>query len=223
MHSLLRIVVPVVILAMLFSVGSNNIKKQLTNESSSTACVNTTASGDFEINRTAHWLDKEISPPLAKFNDTPNILGAADESKWIEVDLSDQTLRAHQGDSTVFETKISSGKFGRTPPGEFRIWMKLRYTLMQGGVRGTGSYYYLPNVPYTMFFYNDKTPKWKGYGLHGTYWHNNFGQPMSHGCVNLPTDMAEKLFYWTDPQVPSGKNSTQTKDSGEGTRIVIHE
>jgi len=87
---------------------------------------------------------------------------------------------------------------------------------MSGGKKENNTYYYLPNVPYTMFFY-------KGFGLHGTYWHNNFGVPMSHGCVNLPTLMAEKLFYWTEPQLPVGKNLVLASKDNPGTRIVIHE
>ena len=55
-------------------------------------------------------------------------------------------------------------------------------------MRGPG--YDLPNVPYVMYFY-------QGYGLHGTYWHNNFGHPMSHGCVNMPTSEAEWAFNWS--------------------------
>ena len=60
---------------------------------------------------------------------------------------------------------------------------------MAGGSKALGTYYYLPNVPCTMYFY-------KGYGLHGTYWHNNFGHPMSHGCVNMKTEEACTLFDW---------------------------
>lgn len=72
---------------------------------------------------------------------------------------------------------------------------------------GSGRYYYnLPNVPYTMFFENEKIPRWKGYGIHGAYWHNDFGTPRSHGCVNLPVDAARKLYYWADPVLPEGKN-----------------
>jgi lipoprotein-anchoring transpeptidase ErfK/SrfK len=59
--------------------------------------------------------------------------------------------------------------------------VKYRYADM------SGPGYYLPNVPYVMYFY-------RGYGIHGTYWHNNFGTPMSHGCVNFPTDDAGWLF-----------------------------
>jgi lipoprotein-anchoring transpeptidase ErfK/SrfK len=76
-----------------------------------------------------------------------------------------------------------------TPVGRYRIYVKYVSTLM----RGPG--YYLPNVPYTMYFYG-------GYGLHGTYWHNNFGRPMSHGCVNLPTAEAKWFFDWAPVGTP---------------------
>lgn len=66
---------------------------------------------------------------------------------------------------------------------------------MVGGTVGTSDYYNLPGVPYTMYFYN-------GYALHGTYWHNNFGHPMSHGCVNLPTGAARLIYNWIDYSTP---------------------
>jgi lipoprotein-anchoring transpeptidase ErfK/SrfK len=107
--------------------------------------------------------------------------GSAGE-RWIDVDLSEQLLTAYEGTEPVRQVVVSTG-LPATPTvvGQFRIYVKYESTLM------TGDDYYLPNVPYTMYFY-------KGYGLHGTYWHNNFGRPMSHGCVNLPTPEAEWLF-----------------------------
>ena len=114
------------------------------------------------------------------------VLGA-NNSRWIEVDLGRQKLIAHDGDQIFLESLISSGLGNRTPVGEYRIWYKIRSTKMEGGNRLTKSYYYLPNVPYAMFFFGS-------YGIHGTYWHNNFGNRMSHGCVNAPTPIAEKLF-----------------------------
>ena len=79
---------------------------------------------------------------------------------------------------------------------------------------GSGKYYYnLPNVPFVMYFQNDQVPGWRGYGLHGTYWHNVFGTQRSHGCVNLPTSIAKQIFYWTE---------AGDKDK-LGTRIVIHD
>jgi LysM repeat protein len=104
--------------------------------------------------------------------------------KWIDVNLSKQRLTAYQGNTPVFSALISGG-LPRTPTvvGRFKINTKLRATRM----RGPG--YDLPNVPYTMYFY-------RGYAIHGTYWHNNFGRPMSHGCVNMRTSDAAWLFNW---------------------------
>lgn len=142
------------------------------------------------------------SKPLAsidKQNDTTSqVLGETNIAKRIEINLSSQRLLAIEGDNTtVYDFPISSGKWGQTPTGTFKIWIKLKYTLMKGGSKALGTYYYLPNVPYTMFFYNDEIPKWRGYGIHGAYWHNNFGQPMSHGCINLKPDDAKTIFNWT--------------------------
>lgn len=140
---------------------------------------------------------------------------AAAEDKWIDVDLGKQRLYAHEGDRIVYEFLISSGKWAPTPTGTFRIWTKLRYAKMSGGSNALHTYYYLPNVPYIMYFY-------KGYGLHGTYWHNNFGTPMSHGCVNLSIPDAEKLFYWAGPVVPEGKNVVYPSKENPGTLVVVH-
>ena len=93
---------------------------------------------------------------------------------------------------------------------------------MKGGKPGTKTYYNLPNVPYTMFFENDKVPSWRGYGLHGTYWHSDFGKVHSHGCVNLPTPIAEKLYFWTTP-VLGDKSFIRSTSDNVGTRVVIHE
>ena len=113
---------------------------------------------------------------------------AASSGKWIDINLTTQTLTAYAGQKAVLQTRISSGTW-RTPTvvGTFRVYVKHASTRM----RGPG--YDLPNVPYVMYFY-------RGYGLHGTYWHNNFGTPMSHGCVNLPTADAKWLFNWAAVQ-----------------------
>jgi hypothetical protein len=161
-------------------------------------------------------------PRLAFENTPPYVLGSVNAEKWIEVDLSEQMLWAWEGDRLFLETKISSGlPQTPTPQGVFNIWVKLRSTKMEGG-KGR-YYYYLPNVPYVMFFQNEEVPGWKGYGLHGTYWHNDFGRPRSHGCVNLPTEMAKQLYYWTSPVLPEGKNSVFASAENPGTKIVIHE
>ncbi|GAB4276863.1 MAG: hypothetical protein Kow0080_27460 [Candidatus Promineifilaceae bacterium] len=106
--------------------------------------------------------------------------------RWIDVDLSSQTLTAYEGDTAVFTTKISSGLPDfPTVTGQFRIWYRTTSQTMDG--RRLGYDYYLENVPHVMYFFED-------YAIHGAYWHNNFGQPMSHGCVNVSLPDAKWLY-----------------------------
>jgi len=108
----------------------------------------------------------------------------ATSGRWIDVDLSEQRLTAYEGNTPVRTTLVSTGlPWTPTPTGQYRIYVKY----LSDDMAGPG--YYLPGVPYVMYFY-------RGYSLHGTYWHNNFGHPMSHGCVNLPTPEARWLYYW---------------------------
>ena len=122
---------------------------------------------------------------------TPGTSGGA---KWIDIDLSSQRLRAYAG-NTVLRTMVVSTGIARypTPTGRFRIYSKYRSIAM------SGPGYYLPGVPHSMFFY-------RGYAIHGTYWHNNFGTPMSHGCINLTRADAAWLYGWAPI----------------GTSVVIH-
>ncbi len=124
------------------------------------------------------------APGAASPEEIPSIAAAANGERWIDIDLSQQTVYAYEGNTLMNSFIVSTGTW-QTPTvtGTYKIWIKLLSTTM------TGPGYYLPNVPYTMYFY-------KGYGLHGTYWHNNFGTPMSHGCVNLRTSDAEWLYYF---------------------------
>jgi hypothetical protein len=110
--------------------------------------------------------------------------GVEAPTKWFDVDLSEQRLRAYEGNTIVRTTLVSTGTAEHpTPTGQFRIYIKLRYDDM------SGPGYYLPDVPFVMYFY-------QGYAIHGTYWHSNFGYPMSHGCVNLATAEAEWAYNW---------------------------
>jgi lipoprotein-anchoring transpeptidase ErfK/SrfK len=104
--------------------------------------------------------------------------------RWIDVNLTQQRVYAYVGNKVVNNFLVSTGTWQHpTVTGRYRIYIKLLSTTM----KGPG--YYLPKVPYTMYFY-------EGYGLHGTYWHHNFGTPMSHGCVNLQTEDARWLYGW---------------------------
>jgi len=120
---------------------------------------------------------------------------AKQPGKWIEVDLSQQKLYAHENNKVVFSTLISSGRYPyRTPIGRFRIWLKVRSQTM------SGPGYRLPNVQWVMYFAGENA-------IHGTYWHNNFGHPMSHGCVNATNQAAKWLYNWAP----------------KGTLVVVHQ
>ncbi|MGI5840855.1 MAG: L,D-transpeptidase [Patescibacteria group bacterium] len=156
--------------------------------------------------------NREVSVPPQNLS---KILGehtGETTQKRIEVDLTTQMLSAYENNKLVYNFLISTGKWDRTPTGTFKIWAKILSQKMSGGSKELGTYYYLPNVPYILFFYNDKVPKHVGYSIHGTYWHNNFGVPMSHGCVNMKTPEAEMIFNWADYDTPItifGKYQTQ--------------
>lgn len=110
----------------------------------------------------------------------------ADGKRWIAVDISDQSLTAWQGDVPVFQTIVSTGKPGfHTLPGTFAVYLKFEKTRMRGVDYDT------PDVPWTLYYDGD-------FAIHGAYWHDHFGTPVSHGCVNLRVPEAKALFEWAD-------------------------
>ena len=143
--------------------------------------------------------------------------------KWIDVDLTRQTLVAFEGARPVFATMVSSGKRNPqdkerdfpTPTGTFRVREKHVTVTMDGDVASDGPYS-IEDVPWVMYFH-------AGYGFHAAFWHDSFGRPRSHGCVNLAPDDARTLFAWSDPPLPEGWHGVMAKDAAEGTRVVVHE
>lgn len=131
--------------------------------------------------------------------------------KWIEVNVTEQRVTAWEGNVPVMSFLSSTG-LPNTPTvlGKYNIYWKLESTLM------AGPGYYLPEVPYTMYFY-------AGYALHGAYWHDNFGNPMSHGCVNLSIDNSKELFLWADPVIPTGQTQVVATADNPGTLVVVHQ
>ncbi len=122
-------------------------------------------------------------------------------AKWIDVNLTTQSVVAYEGDWPVFSAMISTGlPRTPTPPGTYKVFTKLVADDMRGGSVAAGDAYFLPQVPYVMYFLEG------GYAIHGTYWHSNFGNPMSRGCVNLTPAEAKWLFDW----------------SPIGTTVVVH-
>lgn len=144
---------------------------------------------------TSAYVPPTTAPTSAVANDPqPSYPAEGNGARWIDVDLTNQMVYAYEGDVIVNSFVVSTGTaYTPTVTGKFKIWIKLKKTNM------SGPGYFLADVPYTMYFY-------KGYGLHGTYWHNNFGTPMSHGCVNLSIPDAEWLYYW----------------ASEGTVVNVH-
>ena len=107
-----------------------------------------------------------------------------DDGKLIVVVLSEQKVYVYQSGILINTFIVSTGVAAHpTVTGHYKIYVKYVSDTM------SGDGYYLPNVPWIMYFY-------EGYSLHGTYWHHNFGHPMSHGCVNMYTPDAEWLFNW---------------------------
>ncbi len=149
------------------------------------------------------------------------------EKKRIEVDLNRQVLTAFESDKSVFQTTISSGIAGlkaangiptATPRGEFNIQSKYPSKHMgNGSLASDIEAYELVGVPWTCFFES------KGYAFHGTYWHDNFGVPMSRGCVNMRPMEARWLFRWALPISPPQEFETPGKvdRKGLGTEVKI--
>ena len=134
------------------------------------------------------WEATFLAPQEGALGKRPLNIGITE--KWIDVDLTNQTLTAYEGDALVYQTLISSGLSPNlTVTGQFRVWLRFEAQTMDGARLGYD--YYLENVPYVMYFFED-------YALHGTFWHNNFGNPMSHGCVNMETGDAGWLFDWSE-------------------------
>lgn len=135
------------------------------------------------------------APPPAEVNHP--------DERWIDVELSSQTLVAYEGTRPVFATLVSTGRGpagteAATPPGVHRIWVKLLASDMDNVERDdVDTHYSLEDVPYVQFFDH-------AVALHGTYWHRDFGHVKSHGCVNLAPLDARWLFDFTGPRLPAG-------------------
>lgn len=116
------------------------------------------------------------------------------DGKWIDVDIGDQTITAYEGNNPVKSVLVSTGvAWHATPVGHYKIYVKIQSQTMSGG--SGAEYYNLPGVPWVMYFAGANA-------IHGTYWHHNFGHPMSHGCVNLTTDDAKWFYDWAEVGTP---------------------
>ncbi|NCP86312.1 MAG: hypothetical protein CO094_05835 [Anaerolineae bacterium CG_4_9_14_3_um_filter_57_17] len=129
-------------------------------------------------------LPSETPVPYQPPTPLPPAAGANSE-RWVEVNLTQQMLYAWEGNTLVASFVVSTGTWEHpTVTGDYHVYARYKYTDM------SGPGYYLPDVPNTQYFY-------QGYAIHGTYWHNNFGTPMSHGCVNMSIPDSEWVFNWS--------------------------
>lgn len=232
MLRILPVILAVLVISLLFSILP--VRRYLAYSfhfanDPTTSCCNVkdvlSQSGAFNENANlALFNNQEVDYPktslaqVSYIDPNSQVLGttnAAGEEKWIDVSLGEQRLRAYEGNKVVSEFPISSGLWFPTPKGNFAIWYKTRYQSMVGGSKDLGTYYNLPNVPNNMFFF-------QGFAIHGAYWHNNFGHPMSHGCVNSPLDQIAKLFEWTGPVLASNQNALRASPQNPGTRVFVH-
>lgn len=117
--------------------------------------------------------------------------GARYKGRWVNINISQQIVTAYEDGKPVMVTLTSTGtKKDPTELGVWKIYYRLPKQDMKGGNLASNDYYFLKDVPYPQYFHTS------GEGLHGTYWHDNFGRPMSHGCVNLSTPMSEWFYGW---------------------------
>jgi lipoprotein-anchoring transpeptidase ErfK/SrfK len=131
--------------------------------------------------------------------------------RWVHIDLKEQTLTAYEGDQEVFATLVSTGKPGfATPPGIYRVWSKIRHATMNGRREP----YHVEEVPDVMFFHGSDA-------LHGAFWHDAFGSPITHGCVNLSPRDADWLFAWAPPAIPAAWHAVLPQAGDDALVVVI--
>jgi hypothetical protein len=135
-------------------------------------------------------------PSFRRVDADPRPRGVGPKDFWVEIDLGEQTFAAYEGDRMVFASLVSSG-LDRWPTrqGTFRVTQHRAKGKMSGEA-GTKDYYFVEDVPYAMFFDG-------GIALHGAYWHDKFGNQVSHGCVNTPPRDAEWVYLWSE-RAPRG-------------------
>lgn len=170
------------------------------------------ADGKWVLIAENHWVARE-DLHVAWFTAAPP--GVEPGERWLDVDLEAQVLVAYEGERPVYATLISSGKPGTdTPEGLYRIWIKFAEADMSGtGTTGRETYR-VATVPWTMFFQDD-------YALHTAYWHDRFGEPMSHGCINLAPRDAKALYAWAAPEVPTGWSMVHATPDAPGSWVRI--
>jgi hypothetical protein len=167
------------------------------------------------------WWTRDVDGTMTRPGPPPPDL--APSEKWIDVNLTTQTLVAFEGDKPVYATLLSSGRHDdhdpakdhRTQMGSFRIREKHVSATMDDDSASDGPYS-IEDVPWIMYFN-------KSYALHGAFWHSSFGHERSHGCVNLNPHDAKEIFGWATPVLPTGWHGVRATDANPGTRVIVHD
>ena len=150
------------------------------------------------------FLPEEIAPL------SPNV---PEDEKHIEIHLDSQLLLAYEWNVLVYAARVATGqKNFESPIGRFRTFHKRPTYHMTGGADDF-SVFDLPGVPWDSYITDS------GVAIHGTYWHNDFGHPHSHGCINMAPQDAKWIYRWTLPSVPPGERLML--EPGVGTRVLI--
>lgn len=145
------------------------------------------------------YISADYALPIEGAYEPETLSGApATTTKRIMIDRSEQMLYAYDGDTLFLTAAVSTGlELTPTPRGTFHVYYKTPSRYMQGPLPGISDQYYdLPGVSWNLYFTKG------GGAIHGAYWHNSFGQRWSHGCVNLPVDVAHKLYDWAPLGTP---------------------
>ncbi len=143
--------------------------------------------------------------------------------KWIDVNITSETLVAYEGDKPIYATLVSSGRTNKvdaaknykTKTGSFRVREKHISTTMDDDAASDGTYK-IEDVPWVMYFEGSLA-------LHGAFWHSSFGHERSHGCVNLTPFDAKNLFGWVGPRLPDGWHGVRGTEANPGTRVIVHD
>lgn len=157
---------------------------------------------------------------LRKPSESPPPSEVTAGERWIDIELATQTVVAYEGTRPVYATLASTGKGGQgspfaTPKGVHRIWVKLVGSNMDNLEDDEASNYYsIEDVPWVQYFS-------KGVGLHGAFWHNDFGHVRSHGCVNLTPIDAQWFFGFTGPHLPAGWTAVLPTELEPGTVVRV--
>lgn len=175
---------------------------------------------NWSYTKSATFLLAEQLRPLTQDDFAPLSADVPAQEKRIEVSLKKQMAVAYEGDKEVYRMRIASGMGGyETPIGQHYIYVKTPGQRMFGGAAVDMGNYDLPAIPWVSYFTS------YGVSFHGTYWHNDYGRPRSHGCANLSPADAHWVFRWSNP-VPVFEErwtrvSRKSKMKEEGTLVIV--